>query len=364
VLRYATVSRGQVVLAAKTGVAAGLAWAAAMPLDPTHRPYFAPIAAVIVVQPTVYDSLSRAAQRVGGVVVGVMAALAVAHFVTVDAWTIGIVAFVGLLIGWLLRLGPQGVVQVPVSALLVLVVGTAIPGYGVSRLYATLVGAAIGAGVALLSPPAPAPGGATSFAADTMRGAAELVRAIAAELGSSWSLTQAADWEGQASRLVEVAKEARGRMDAARLSARWNALARRARATLDRADDSLVSAERITIQVRAMARALVDGSDQARPLPTVAALLDGAADATSAVAAWTGSDGDATTLRSLARAVDDADSALRATLVRAQERWGSDATQWLTFGLVLAATQQILAEASRPLDRSPRSPGTGPLRRP
>jgi hypothetical protein len=37
--------------------------------------------------------------------------------------------------------------------------------------------------------------------------------------------------------------------------------------------------------------------------------------------------------------------------VRAQERWGSDATQWLTFGLVLAATQQILAEASRALDR-------------
>jgi uncharacterized membrane protein YccC len=340
-----------VLLAAKTGVAAGLAWVAAMPLDPRHQPYFAPIAAVVVVQPTVYDSLSRAAQRVAGVVVGVMAALAVAHFITLNALTIGVVTFVGLLIGWVLRLGPQGVVQVPVSAFLVLVVGTAIPGYGVARLYETLVGAAIGAGVALLSPPAPAPSAATESATETIRAAADLVHGIGAELGSPWSRAGAVGWEARASGLVDVAKQARARMDAARLSARWNALARSARTALDEADDALVSAERITIQVRAITRALVDGSDHARPLPTVGGLLAGAADAACALAAWTSSGSDAATLRSLAHAVDEGDRALRATLVRAQERWGSDATQWLTFGLVLAATQQILAEASRPLDR-------------
>ncbi len=74
------VTRHQVLLAAKTAIAAGLAWLAALAADPHSRPYFAPLAVLLVVQPTVYDSLSRAFQRVAGVVLGVVAALAVSHF--------------------------------------------------------------------------------------------------------------------------------------------------------------------------------------------------------------------------------------------------------------------------------------------
>ena len=64
------VTRDQVFLAAKTAIAAGLAWAAALAADHHSRPYFAPLAVLLVVQPTVYDSLSRALQRVIGVVAG------------------------------------------------------------------------------------------------------------------------------------------------------------------------------------------------------------------------------------------------------------------------------------------------------
>jgi Fusaric acid resistance protein-like len=124
------VTRQQVVLAAKAAVAPGLAWVAALAADPHSRPYFAPLAAVLVVQPTVYDSLSRAFQRVAGVVAGVAAALAVSHFLAPSAWSIGIIIFAGLLLGWAVRLGPQGAVQVPVSALLVFLIGRATPGYG------------------------------------------------------------------------------------------------------------------------------------------------------------------------------------------------------------------------------------------
>ena len=73
------VTRQQVFQAAKTAIAAGLAWVAALAADPHSRPYFAPLAVLLVVQPTVYDSLSRAFQRVAGVVVGVAAALAVSQ---------------------------------------------------------------------------------------------------------------------------------------------------------------------------------------------------------------------------------------------------------------------------------------------
>ena len=124
------VIRQQVLLAAKAAVAAGLAWVAALAADPHSRPYFAPLAVLLVVQPTVYDSLSRALQRVAGVVVGVAAALALSQFLTPSAWSIGIIIFAGLLLGWSARLGPQGAVQVPVSALLVVLVGRATPGYG------------------------------------------------------------------------------------------------------------------------------------------------------------------------------------------------------------------------------------------
>ena len=135
------VTRQQVFLAAKTAVAAGLAWVAALAADPHSRPYFAPLAVLLVVQPTVYDSLSRAFQRVAGVVVGVAAALTVSHFLAPDAWSIGIIIFAGLLLGWAARLGPQGAVQVPVSALLVFLVGRATPGYGGERIVDTLIGA-------------------------------------------------------------------------------------------------------------------------------------------------------------------------------------------------------------------------------
>jgi len=121
----AFVSRTQILLATKAAVAAGIAWAVALLADPHSRPCFAPLAVILIVQPTVYDSLSRAFQRVAGVVLGVAAALAVSHFLTPSGWSIAIIVFAGLLLGWSLRLGPQGVVQVPVSALLVFAVGSA-----------------------------------------------------------------------------------------------------------------------------------------------------------------------------------------------------------------------------------------------
>ena len=147
----------QVFLAAKTAIAAGLAWVAALAADPHSRPYFAPLAVLLVVQPTVYDSLSRAFQRVAGVVVGVAAALAVSHVLAPSGWSIGIIIFAGLLLGWTARLGPQGAVQVPISALLVFLIGQATPGYGGERIVDTLIGAGVAVIAVLLSPSAPGP---------------------------------------------------------------------------------------------------------------------------------------------------------------------------------------------------------------
>jgi uncharacterized membrane protein YccC len=355
-VRLGHVTRGQVLLAAKTAVAAGLAWAAALAADPNSRPYFAPLAVLLVVQPTVYDSLSRAFQRVAGVVVGVAAALAVSHFLAPSGWSIGIIVFAGLLAGWAARLGPQGVVQIPVSALLVFLVGRVTPGYGADRIADTLIGAAVAVIAVLLTPSAPGPDAVVSRALEPLRRCAEILRAISTGLDLQWTPEQAESWRQDALALVDAVAAARRDHEGHRLSTRWNARASRDRAALGRAEQALLSGERISVSTRSIARALVDGSAHARPMPALSAMLAQTASAAEAYTAWLASPGTPADRRTLAAAVHAADDALTSTLTLAQERWGSDPAQWLTFGTTLAMSQRILAEVGHPLDPAERDP--------
>lgn len=344
------VTRQQVLLAGKTAIAAGVAWVAALTADPHSRPYFAPLAALLVVQPTVYDSLSRAFQRVAGVVVGVAAALAVSHFLAPSGWSIGIIIFACLLLGWAARLGPQGAVQVPVSALLVFLIGRTTPSYGGERIVETLIGAGVAVVAVLLSPSAPGPDAVMSRALAPLRRCTEILRAVSTGISSSWTADQAATWRLDAITLVDTIATARREHQGDRLSTRWNARAGRERATLGRADEALLSGERLAIYTRSMARALVDGSDNAGPMPILSAMLAKTASATAAYTTWVASAGTAADSRLLARAVHSADDTLSSALTQAQHRWGDDPARWLTFGLTLAMSQRILAEVGRPLD--------------
>ena len=355
-VRPRLVTRDQVFLAAKTAIAAGLAWVAALAADPHSRPYFAPLAVLLVVQPTVYDSLSRAFQRIVGVVVGVAAALAVSHVLGPSAWSIGIIIFAGLLVGWTARLGPQGVVQVPVSGLLVFLVGQTTHGYAGERIVETLIGAGIAVIAVLLTPPAPAPDAGMSQALAPLHRCTEILRAISTGIASTWTPGQADSWRLDAAALIDSIETARRQHESSRLSTRWNARARRQRAALGQAEEAIRSGERIAIYTRSMARALVDGSGHARPMPALSAMLASAASATGAYAAWLASADTPADRRRLAETVHAADDTLTRALARAQERWGSDPAEWLTFGIMLAMSQRILAEVGRPIGPAEREP--------
>jgi len=352
------VTRQQVFQAAKTAIAAGLAWEAALAVNPHSRPYFAPMAVLLVVQPTVYDSLSRAFQRVVGVVVGVTAALTVSHFLPPSAWSIGLIIFAGLLLGWAAHMGPQAALQIPVSALLVFLVGRTAPGYGGERVVDTLIGAAVAVIAVLLSPSAPGPDVVMSKALEPLRRCAEILREISAGISSPWTPAEAATWREDAMTLIGTIATARTEHESHQLSSRWNVRAHRERMTLGRADEALVSGERIAVYTRSMARALKDGSDQARPMPTLSAMLATTASATDAYTAWMASAGTPSDRGQLARAVHAADDALASALARVQERWGSDPGPWLSFGITMAMSQRILAEVGRPLDPAEREPAT------
>jgi hypothetical protein len=350
VLLPALVSRTQVLLATKAAVAAGIAWTVALAVTPHSRPYFAPLAVILIVQPTVYDSISRAFQRVVGVVLGVAAALAVSHFLTLSGWSIAIIIFVGLLLGWTVRLGPQGVVQVPISALLVFAVGSATPGYGGRRVLDTLIGSAIAVLAVLVSPSAPAPERVVSDALAPLRHCRDILMEIGPGISAGWTLEQAEVWRNEALGLVDAtAKAVRGH-EGHQLTARWNARARRERPVLDRADDALRVGERIAIQTRSIARALVDGAADARPMPAVGAMLISTASAIEAYAAWVRTQDEQADRQRLSEAIRRAGKMFGQAVGRAQRRWGDDPTQWLTFGTILAMSQRILAEVSSPLE--------------
>jgi hypothetical protein len=86
--------------------------------------------------------------------------------------------------------------------------------------------------------------------------------------------------------LIDTIATARRDHEGLRLSTRWNARARRERAALGRAEEALLSGERIAIYTRSMPRALVDGSGNAHPMPTLSAMLATTASATGAYTAW------------------------------------------------------------------------------
>ncbi len=348
--RPVLVSRTQILLAAKAAVAAGIAWAVALLAYPHSRPYFAPLAVILIVQPTVYDSLSRAFQRVVGVLLGVTAALAVSHFLTPSGWSIAIVVFAGLLLGWSLRLGPQGVVQVPVSALLVFAVGSATPDYGARRVAETLIGSAIAVLAVLVSPPAPAPERVVSNALTPLHRCRDILREIGPAIGSAWTLEQAEAWRREALGLYEATTRARQDYQAHQLTARWNARARRQRLVLERADEALRAGDRIAIQTRLITRALVDGAPAARPLPAVGAMLVSTASAIQAYAVWVASPGESADRQQLSDAIRVAGQTSGQAVIRAQRRWRDDPAQWLTFGTILTMSQRILAEVSSPLE--------------
>ena len=130
--------------AAKTAIAAGLSWYIAADVIGNTLPVFAPLAAVLTVQVTVWDSVSRGLQRAAGVVIGVLLAYGIARLLGMHVWSVALVVFVSWMAGMVFRLGQQGAVQVPVSALLVLVLGATVSEYAEDRVVDTILGAAVG----------------------------------------------------------------------------------------------------------------------------------------------------------------------------------------------------------------------------
>jgi uncharacterized membrane protein YgaE (UPF0421/DUF939 family) len=114
------------------------------------RSVIAPLTALLVVQATLYHTIRSAIQRVVGVTVGVLAAVAVAAYVPFSWWVLGLLIAATLALGLLLRLREE-TLEVPISAMLIFSVDT--HAYATTRITETLVGSAAGLAAGLLFAP-------------------------------------------------------------------------------------------------------------------------------------------------------------------------------------------------------------------
>ena len=138
----------------KVAVAVALAWVASQLLLPSDLPIFAAIAALLVVQPSVNQTVGRAIERTAGVIGGVIIASTIGFFLGQSSWVVLGAIMVSLLVAWALRLSPSSASQIPISAMLVLALGATTPGYALDRIFETFIGAGIALVInALIVPP-------------------------------------------------------------------------------------------------------------------------------------------------------------------------------------------------------------------
>src|SRR4051794_2939624 len=147
---------------AHTAAAAVLAWYLGLVLLPDPRPAFASIAAVIAVGATYGQRGARAAELIGGVVVGLSVADVLVRAIGVGPLQMGVMVVVAMSTAVVLGGGALLVTEAAVPALLLLApvaptVATVGPGLSPIRFAEALIGGAVALGVtSLFFPPDPA----------------------------------------------------------------------------------------------------------------------------------------------------------------------------------------------------------------
>ncbi|MGK5532919.1 FUSC family protein [Streptomyces sp. URMC 129] len=131
-----------VVQTLRSSAAATLAYLVALGLTDVTAPLLAPLTALLVVQVTLFATLTTGVRRVGSVVAGVLVAAGFSTLVGLSWWSLGLLILTALGIGHLLRVD-EFVPEVAISAMLVLGV-TQIAETALDRVVETAIGAVVG----------------------------------------------------------------------------------------------------------------------------------------------------------------------------------------------------------------------------
>ena len=246
---------------AKAAVAAILTWFVCLVIFPEQLPIFGAIAALLVMQDSIDQSLTRGLERVVGVLLGVSVAIGAGAAFGPQSWLFMLAIVVAMAVGWVLRMTPSSANQIAISALLMIALGGLDLEYGIERFIETAIGATIGV---LLNALVVAPVGTSSvhlaITELTTRSAAVLNRmadALETPRDAAWlaeMLAEARALQADRSRVHKLLRQARE-------SLRFNPRSRRYRQGLAEDDDQFQRLQRTVSQIVGMARALSDNYD-------------------------------------------------------------------------------------------------------
>jgi hypothetical protein len=339
---------------AKTTLAAVISWELALLLPGSQPPVLAPLTALLVSQLTLVKTITGSLQRVASVTAGVLLALAVADLLGLHWWSVGLVIFVSLAVGQVLRLGAHRI-EMAVSALLVMTLGGT-AGIARTRVLETLIGAGVGVLVnALLVPPVyvrPAGEAIHGLAGDM----AKVLKGAAGDL----VLGSAEGWSGEDAyeRLLEARQldgevgETREAISRAEDSLRLNPRRRLVGDPSDELREGMSTLEHSGILVRGIMRSLVDldtATGGRGPVPAMATalreLLEELAEAVRTFGEYIAASvpgpeaNQAPLLRALARA-----RAGRDHLAKTMTAGPRDPEVWPVHGHLLANVDRLLSE--------------------
>ncbi|MET4705110.1 aromatic acid exporter family protein [Frigoribacterium sp. UYMn621] len=254
-------SRSPLLQVLKTSVAAIIAWLICTVTLGQPLPIFAAIAALLVVQPSVNQSLAKGIERSVGVIFGVVLAYAAGILFGHSSWIVLGIIVVSLLVAWALRLSPGSANQIPISAMLVIAIGTNTPGYAVNRVIETVIGAIVGLAVnAIIVPPVlltPAHGAVVRLAERV----ADTLSSFATALRTPQNAQELAAMLTSARQLPALRNSATDALVRADESLMLNPRRVRYREALERDRDLLDTLGILVTRVTGMARALHDNYD-------------------------------------------------------------------------------------------------------
>lgn len=245
----------------KVALATTAAWFIGSLLIPGQLPVFGAVAALLVVQPSVNQSVGKAIERSLGVIVGVLVAYGVALVFGTSSWIVLLAIVVAIVSAWVLRL-PQGTSnQVPISAMLVLSIGARTPDYALDRIAETIIGAAVGVVVNLAIVPPVLLAPAHDAVLRLLSEIAATMERLASLLAAPPDATALGELLVTARLLRPMHEKAQAAMVAAEESLAFNPRGATRREELERDAALLTLAGPLVTQVIGMTRALRDHDD-------------------------------------------------------------------------------------------------------
>jgi len=341
--------RDALLLLVKAAIATVLAWQFAVRVLDSPVPFYAPMAALLVVDRTMVRSLSASAQRIAAVVLGLSVAWVVATVFGVTWWTMFGVILVALVIGRWSRLGEHGI-QVPAMVLLSLITaGGTDEHFTYLTIVETVAGGIIGVATnAIVLAPLhlTKPRQRVSALARQVR---ELLEEMASGLRGDWDVESARRWYRRGGEIGDKAPYVVDDIRTGRESMRFNLRdnIRPADVDWDGYERTVTTLRRTVWEVTGIGRTLVDAAEERRRRPAPSAtFLAEYADAL---------DGMAQSVSQLGRHDDDATRRFDEGTARAREVLASlseqvrttpleDPEQWPVYGSLISDSQRAVAE--------------------